>query len=51
MLFDMDGTLADLAAEDSVTGPLAAELAECPALVVPNDIVVPPGPADSTSTR
>ncbi len=51
MPFDMDWTLADLAAEDSVTGTLAAELAGCPALVVPNDVVAPAGPADGTSTR
>lgn len=33
-----------LAVEDSVTGTLAAELAGCPVLVVPNDVVVPPSP-------
>lgn len=33
-----------LAVEDSVTGTLAAELAGCPVLVVPNDVVVPRSP-------
>ncbi len=33
-----------MAVEDSVTGTLAAELAGCPVLVVPNDVVVPPSP-------
>lgn len=36
---------ACLAVEDSVTGTAAAESAGCPVLVVPNDIVVPSGPA------
>ncbi|BBY15521.1 phosphoglycolate phosphatase [Mycolicibacterium litorale] len=33
-----------LAVEDSVTGAQAAELAGCPVLVVPNDVVVPSSP-------
>ncbi|MFS0898163.1 HAD family hydrolase [Mycolicibacterium litorale] len=33
-----------LAVEDSVTGTMAAELAGCPVLVVPNDVTVPPSP-------
>jgi HAD superfamily hydrolase (TIGR01509 family) len=40
-LLDLDAG-GCLAVEDSVTGSLAAELAGCPVLVVPNDVVVPP---------
>jgi HAD superfamily hydrolase (TIGR01509 family) len=42
-LLDVDPARC-LAVEDSVTGSLAAELAGCPVLVVPNDVVVPPSP-------
>ncbi len=43
MLLDLPPS-ACLAIEDSVTGTAAAEGAECPVLVVPNDVVVPRGP-------
>lgn len=42
-LLDLDPAHC-LAVEDSVTGTTAAELAGCPVLVVPNDVVVPPSP-------
>lgn len=42
-LLDLDPGLC-LAVEDSVTGTLAAELAGCPVLVVPNAVVVPHSP-------